>query len=85
VFYDPPQLAAAAHAFSFVVNGCGFVTTSPRRLGELLHSLRQPHRMPLGCVVHAQVIADLPDYTSPELSPMRTEKLRASVRRSSSA
>src|SRR5215510_4586691 len=33
----------------------------PARLGELLHSLRQPHGMSLGGVVHAKIVSDLPD------------------------
>src|SRR5262245_10462508 len=34
----------------------------PARLGELLHSLRQPHGMSLRGVVHTEIVADLPDH-----------------------
>jgi len=43
--------------------------------GELLHTCGQSHRVPLRGVIHAQIIADPATTTSPELRPMRTEKL----------
>ncbi len=54
-------------------------------LGQLFHALRQADGVPLRGVVHAQIVADPPTTTSPELIPMRAAKLIAWVRRSSSA
>jgi len=39
------------------------------RLGELFHPRREPHSVALGGVVHAQVVADLPDHDLARVEP----------------
>ena len=62
-----------------------FRQRDPPALRQRLHAAGQiPYHATLCGVVHAQVVADLPTTTSPELRPRRTEKLRPSSTRSRS-
>jgi len=62
-----------------------FAFTEVGGFRKLLHSRRQPHGISLRGIVHAEIIADLPDHNLARVEAHANGEVKRAVRRSSSA